>query len=124
MGVEPTASRVRFQDVTRHHPDTTRKLRQIKTHVAECRRVFGYFTRSTALVHGQKVDNLSFRSGDALLIEHLMVCSNPKPHKIAGCPEPFFLALLNRYGRDDNHAFALGCHLSDRSRLQVGVQTW
>jgi hypothetical protein len=43
--------------------------------------MFGVGRRMSALVHGQKADNFSFRNGDALLIAHLMVCSNPWPHK-------------------------------------------
>jgi hypothetical protein len=81
MGVEPTTSRVRFQLRARQRQDTTRKLSQIKTHVGECRRLFGYFTHTTALVHGQKADNFSVKSSVALLIAYLMVCSNPKRHQ-------------------------------------------
>src|SRR5262249_43417170 len=81
MGVEPTASRVRFQTRARQLPDTTRKLSQIKTHVAECRCLFVDFRRSTALVHGQNTDNFCVKSCDALLITYLMVCSNSKPNK-------------------------------------------
>jgi len=82
MGVEPTASRVRFQLRARRFPDTARKLSQIKTHVAECRCVFVDFRRSTALVHGQKADNFSVKSSVALLIAYLMFHCNPKSHKI------------------------------------------
>ena len=84
MGVEPTTSRVRFQIRARQQQDTTRKLSQIKTYVAECRCLFGYFMRTTALVHGQKADNLGFviaSETNALLMSHLMVCSNPRLHK-------------------------------------------
>jgi hypothetical protein len=35
----------------------------------------------TALERGQKADNFDFRSSDALLIAHLTVRSNSKPHK-------------------------------------------
>src|SRR6266478_2770270 len=84
MGVEPTTSRVRFQIRARQQQDTTRKLSQIKTYVAECRCLFGYFMHTTALVHGQKADNLGFviaNETNALLMSHLMVCSNPRLHK-------------------------------------------
>src|SRR5262245_57019964 len=78
MGVEPTASRVRFQLRVRQLPDTARKLSQIKTHVAVCRAVFGYFPHDAAVVHGQKADNFSVKSNVALLIAYLMVHCNPK----------------------------------------------
>ena len=84
MGVEPTTSRVRFQIRARQQQDTTRKLSQIKTYVAECRCLFGYFVRTTTLVHGQKADNLELVTANetnALLMSHLRVCSNHRLHK-------------------------------------------
>ena len=81
MGVEPTTSRVRFQLRARHLPDTTRKLSQIKTHVAEHRRVFRRDMHMTAPVPGQKADNAGIKNGVAPLIAYLMVCSNPKRHQ-------------------------------------------
>src|SRR5262245_59425422 len=73
MGVEPTASRVRFQIRAQHQQDTPRKLSQIKTYVAERRRLFGYFTSTMALVHGQKADSASVKSCVAPLIAHLIL---------------------------------------------------
>jgi hypothetical protein len=43
--------------------------------------VFGYFRRTTALVHGQKADSAGVKNSGALLIAYLIVCSNPKPHQ-------------------------------------------
>ena len=84
MGVEPTTSRVRFQIRARQQQDTTRNVSQIRTYVAECRCLFGYFVRTTTLVHGQKADNLELviaNETNALLMSHLRVCSNHRLHK-------------------------------------------
>jgi hypothetical protein len=81
MGVEPTASRVRFQLRARHGTGITRNFSQIKTHVAEHRRVSRYDMHTTALVLGQKTDSARVKICVAPLIAYLMVCSNPKPHQ-------------------------------------------
>jgi hypothetical protein len=81
MGVEPTASRVRFQNATRHYTDTTRKASQFKTHVAKHGRLSQGDRHATAPVLGQKADSATVIIGVAPLIAYLMVCSNPKPHQ-------------------------------------------
>jgi hypothetical protein len=68
MGVEPTVSRVRFQVRARHQTDTTRKLSQIKTHAADCRRVSRCNMHMSALIHGQKADSISGKNSVAPLI--------------------------------------------------------
>jgi hypothetical protein len=77
MGVEPTTSRVRFQSGARRSTDTTRKLSQIKTHVAEGSRMSGVNRHTTAPVLGQKADSVGVKSSVAPLIANLEVCSNP-----------------------------------------------
>jgi hypothetical protein len=81
MGVEPTASRVRFQNITRHRPDNIGIANQFKTYFAECRHMSAVNRHATALVRGQKADSAGFKTGVALLIAYLMVCCNSMLHK-------------------------------------------
>jgi hypothetical protein len=113
MGVEPTASRVRFQLGARHHTDTARKLSQIKTHVAECRCLFVDFRRSTALVHGQNTDNFSVKSCEGLLIAYLMTYSNPTLHKIFSTTVRELSVFFYGDGQWKNKRSAVGAAMKD-----------
>jgi hypothetical protein len=90
MGVEPTTSRVRFQLGAQRSTDITRKTSQFKTYVADYRRNYGANSQIAALVLGQKADNLGYVfanwKANALLIAHLMACSNPMLHKNFSTP--------------------------------------
>src|SRR3990170_571876 len=82
MGVEPTASRVRFENIEQSKSSPYTKNQSFQ---GASRKVFGFIRRVSARVHGQNTDNATrlfwVRLGEALLIAHLMVCSNPMLHK-------------------------------------------
>ena len=78
MGVEPTTSRVRFQIIRRQQIFANKTLQAFQYIRLT---MFGFVRHTSALVLGEKADSVGVKSGVALLIAHLMVCSNPTLRK-------------------------------------------
>jgi hypothetical protein len=78
MGVEPTTSRVRFQIIGRQQIFANKTLQAFQYIRLT---MFGLVRHTSALVLGEKADSVGVKSGVALLIAHLMVCSNPTLRK-------------------------------------------
>src|SRR5215470_11070341 len=82
MGVEPTASRVRFETRASQRPHRPRQTRKIKTFVVLVWLQHECFRTGTRTEHGQTTGSRYTADGRALLIANLVFFSKPLLHKV------------------------------------------